>query len=111
MFIVCSFELPQYTCNKISVPLSMRGASLQGSDVIIGNVGDSRAILGTMSDDGSLKAVQLTVDLKPNLPRKFPDAQIFKLCIVLGSMAGLMPLTYYDKHDGGDSKILLVYIS
>lgn len=42
----------------------------QGGDVIIGNVGDSRAILGTKSDDGSLLAVQLTVDLKPNLPQE-----------------------------------------
>ena len=35
--------------------------------MIIGNVGDSRAILGTkVEDDESLVAVQLTVDLKPN---------------------------------------------
>ncbi|XP_077210514.1 putative protein phosphatase 2C 33 [Tasmannia lanceolata] len=42
----------------------------QGQDLIIGNVGDSRAILGTRDDDGTLTAVQLTVDLKPNLPRE-----------------------------------------
>lgn len=42
----------------------------QGNDVILGNVGDSRAILGTKSDDGSLIAVPLTVDLKPNLPKE-----------------------------------------
>nr|XP_004237585.1 probable protein phosphatase 2C 33 [Solanum lycopersicum] len=40
----------------------------QGQDLVIGNVGDSRAILGTRDKDGSLTAVQLTVDLKPNLP-------------------------------------------
>ncbi|KAK1292189.1 putative protein phosphatase 2C 66 [Acorus calamus] len=42
----------------------------QGQDLIIGNVGDSRAVLGTRHKDNSLVAVQLTVDLKPNLPRE-----------------------------------------
>ncbi|XP_077250216.1 putative protein phosphatase 2C 33 [Tasmannia lanceolata] len=42
----------------------------QGQDLIIGNVGDSRAILGTRDQDDTLIAVQLTVDLKPNLPRE-----------------------------------------
>lgn len=40
-----------------------------GSDVIIANLGDSRAVLGTMIN-GQLTAVQLTTDLKPGLPRK-----------------------------------------
>ncbi|KAK3002747.1 hypothetical protein RJ639_017877 [Escallonia herrerae] len=40
----------------------------QGQDLVIGNVGDSRAILGTRDKDNSLIPVQLTVDLKPNLP-------------------------------------------
>ncbi|XP_071732101.1 probable protein phosphatase 2C 33 [Rutidosis leptorrhynchoides] len=40
----------------------------QGQDLIIGNVGDSRAILCTRDKTNSLIAVQLTVDLKPNLP-------------------------------------------
>jgi serine/threonine protein phosphatase PrpC len=35
---------------------------------VIGNVGDSRAILATRGDDHCLTAVQLTVDLKPSLP-------------------------------------------
>lgn len=42
----------------------------QGQDLAISNVGDSRAILGTMSPDNRLMAVQLTVDLKPNLPKE-----------------------------------------
>ncbi|XP_078433199.1 putative protein phosphatase 2C 66 [Wolffia australiana] len=42
----------------------------QGQDLIIGNVGDSRAVLGMREEDGTLEAVQLTVDLKPNLPRE-----------------------------------------
>ncbi|XP_057471842.1 probable protein phosphatase 2C 33 [Actinidia eriantha] len=40
----------------------------QGQYLVIGNVGDSRAVLGTRDKDDSLVAVQLTVDLKPNLP-------------------------------------------
>lgn len=43
----------------------------QGEKIIIANVGDSRAVLGTTSDDGDLVAVQLTIDFKPNLPREF----------------------------------------
>jgi serine/threonine protein phosphatase PrpC len=42
----------------------------QGKHLVIGNVGDSRAILGTKDDKGAYTAVQLTVDLKPNLPRE-----------------------------------------
>ncbi|KAL6139345.1 hypothetical protein ACLB2K_064622 [Fragaria x ananassa] len=40
----------------------------QGRDIIVGNVGDSRAVLCTRDKDDTLLAVQLTVDLKPNLP-------------------------------------------
>lgn len=35
---------------------------------MVANVGDSRAVLGTLSDDGSLVPFQLTVDFRPNLP-------------------------------------------
>lgn len=41
---------------------------MQGRNLIIGNLGDSRAILGTRDKDNQLMAVQLTVDLKPNIP-------------------------------------------
>lgn len=37
---------------------------------MIGNVGDSRAIIGTKDGNGAYVAVQLTVDLKPDLPSK-----------------------------------------
>ncbi|XP_042037316.1 probable protein phosphatase 2C 33 [Salvia splendens] len=40
----------------------------QGQDLVVGNIGDSRAILATRDANNSLAAVQLTVDLKPNLP-------------------------------------------
>ncbi|KAJ4829297.1 hypothetical protein Tsubulata_000994 [Turnera subulata] len=42
----------------------------KGQDLVIGNVGDSRAVLATRDKDNSLLAVQLTVDLKPDLPRE-----------------------------------------
>lgn len=40
----------------------------QGNDLIIGNLGDSRAILATRGENNQLVAVQLTVDLKPSIP-------------------------------------------
>ncbi|KAJ8766849.1 hypothetical protein K2173_009150 [Erythroxylum novogranatense] len=41
-----------------------------GEHLVVANVGDSRAVLATTSDDGSLVALQLTVDFKPNLPEE-----------------------------------------
>ncbi|CAA2992370.1 probable phosphatase 2C 34 [Olea europaea subsp. europaea] len=42
----------------------------QGELIFIANVGDSRAVLATMSETGNLEAVQLTMDFKPNLPQE-----------------------------------------
>ncbi|KAK8317427.1 hypothetical protein V6Z11_A13G106200 [Gossypium hirsutum] len=42
--------------------------AFKGPYLVVGNVGNSRAVLATRDKDNSLKAVQLTVDLKPNLP-------------------------------------------
>nr|BAK07762.1 predicted protein [Hordeum vulgare subsp. vulgare] len=42
----------------------------QGELMVIANVGDSRAVLATTSDDGDVTAVQLTVDFKPDLPQE-----------------------------------------
>lgn len=44
--------------------------ALQGDVMIIANVGDSRAVMAVTSSDGNLEPVQLTKDLKPNLPGK-----------------------------------------
>ncbi|CAA3009927.1 probable phosphatase 2C 52 [Olea europaea subsp. europaea] len=49
----------------------------QGSNLFMGNIGDSRAILGSKDSNDSLVAIQLTVDLKPNLPR---EAERIKRC-------------------------------
>ncbi|XP_024192970.1 probable protein phosphatase 2C 34 [Rosa chinensis] len=42
----------------------------QGELLIIAHVGDSRAVLASTSEDGSLVPIQLTVDFKPNLPQE-----------------------------------------
>lgn len=47
----------------------LNGLFLQGEVIYVANVGDSRAVLATVSEEGSLSAVQLTVDFKPNIPR------------------------------------------
>ncbi|KAL3655693.1 hypothetical protein CASFOL_000089 [Castilleja foliolosa] len=39
----------------------------QGEELVVANLGDSRAILGTRTENG-IKAVQLTTDLKPGIP-------------------------------------------
>lgn len=49
-----------FTCLFHGVP--------QDQYLVVGNIGDSRAILGTRDHNDQLLAVQLTVDLKPNLP-------------------------------------------
>ncbi|WCJ29568.1 Protein phosphatase 2C family protein [Euphorbia peplus] len=48
----------------------------QGEDLVISNLGDSRAILGTLSEDG-IMAMQLTTDLKPSQPG---EAERIKKC-------------------------------
>ncbi|XP_052207836.1 probable protein phosphatase 2C 66 isoform X4 [Diospyros lotus] len=50
----------------------------QGQDLIIGNVGDSRAVLATRDKEDALTAEQLTIDLKPNLPREAARIQQYK---------------------------------
>ncbi|ESW08805.1 hypothetical protein PHAVU_009G076300 [Phaseolus vulgaris] len=48
----------------------------QGEDLVMANLGDSRAILGTISD-GEIMAIQLTTDMKPGLPC---EAERIKSC-------------------------------
>ncbi|KAL6975814.1 hypothetical protein U1Q18_024610 [Sarracenia purpurea var. burkii] len=49
----------------------------QGSNLYMGNIGDSRAILGSKDNNDSMVAIQLTIDLKPDLPR---EAERIKRC-------------------------------
>ncbi|KAG7610429.1 PPM-type phosphatase domain [Arabidopsis suecica] len=52
-------------------------AITQGDDLVIANLGDSRAVLGTMTEDGEIKAVQLTSDLTPDVPS---EAERIRMC-------------------------------
>ncbi|XVF01946.1 hypothetical protein REPUB_Repub04eG0133300 [Reevesia pubescens] len=49
----------------------------QGSNLFMGYIGDSRAIMGSKDSNNSMVAIQLTVDLKPDLPR---EAERIKRC-------------------------------
>ncbi|WCJ30676.1 Protein phosphatase 2C family protein [Euphorbia peplus] len=49
----------------------------QGSNLFMGYIGDSRAIMGSKDSNESMVAIQLTVDLKPDLPR---EAERIKRC-------------------------------
>jgi hypothetical protein len=47
----------------------------QGTDLYMANIGDSRAVLGSRDCAGSgMVAVQLTVDLKPDVPSTPPHS-------------------------------------
>ncbi|QHO17308.1 uncharacterized protein [Arachis hypogaea] len=49
----------------------------QGSILFMSNIGDSRAIMGSKDSNDSMVAIQLTIDLKPDLPR---EAERIKRC-------------------------------
>ncbi|KAK0595879.1 hypothetical protein LWI29_010846 [Acer saccharum] len=46
------------------------GMDADGENLTVANVGDSRAVLATLSDDGSLVPLQLTIDFRVNLPEE-----------------------------------------
>ncbi|EEF45811.1 probable protein phosphatase 2C 72 [Ricinus communis] len=56
-------ESLDFSCSGTTAVVVVR----QGEDLVIANLGDSRAILGTIKDNG-IMAVQLTNDLKPSVP-------------------------------------------
>ncbi|GAA0184431.1 protein phosphatase [Lithospermum erythrorhizon] len=49
----------------------------QGSNLFMGYIGDSRAVLGSKDNSDVMVAIQLTVDLKPDLPK---EAERIKRC-------------------------------
>ncbi|XP_027193353.1 probable protein phosphatase 2C 52 [Cicer arietinum] len=49
----------------------------QGLNLFMGNIGDSRAVMGSKDSNDLMVAIQLTVDLKPDLPR---EAERIKRC-------------------------------
>ncbi|KAF5748301.1 protein phosphatase 2C 72 [Tripterygium wilfordii] len=52
-----------FSCSGTTAVVVLR----QGEDLVIANLGDSRAVLGTITENG-IRAVQLTRDLKPGIP-------------------------------------------
>ncbi|KAG5591361.1 hypothetical protein H5410_041875 [Solanum commersonii] len=59
-----SLEKLDCSCSGTTAVVAIR----QDDDLIIANLGDSRAILGRKTEEGVIEAVQLTTDLKPSLP-------------------------------------------
>lgn len=58
-------ESLDFSCSGTTAVVVIR----QGEDLVIANLGDSRAVLGTMAENG-VAAVPLTTDLKPCLPNE-----------------------------------------
>ncbi|KAK4340741.1 hypothetical protein RND71_039242 [Anisodus tanguticus] len=59
-----SLEKLDCSCDGTTAVVAIR----QDDDLIIANLGDSRAVLGRKTEEGVIEAVQLTTDLKPSLP-------------------------------------------
>lgn len=53
----------------------------------MGNIGDSRAIMGSKDSNDSMVAIQLTVDLKPDLPSVLYEIIIHPFCFNLSFLA------------------------
>ncbi|KAG4403512.1 hypothetical protein GLYMA_01G127600v4 [Glycine max] len=74
-FMRCFSEIDEKFAKNIDTD-GFRGGSTavtvikQGDQLIIGNVGDSRAVLCRRAPDNRLIPVQLTVDLTPDIPRE-----------------------------------------
>ena len=74
IFVInCHCCVCDQSCNGSYMFLNILLHFLQGNDLIVGNIGDSRAVLGTRVDDNSMIALQLTVDLIPNVPSRQMD--------------------------------------
>ena len=82
----------------ISWPISVIYAEItltlkfQGQDLVIGNLGDSRAVLATRDKDNTLLAVQLTVDLKPDLPSTLSLSLCCCVCFCPVHLANFFPV-------------------
>ncbi|KAF4385118.1 hypothetical protein F8388_014251 [Cannabis sativa] len=64
-----------FSCSGTTAVVTIR----KGEDLIIANLGDSRAILGTRTENNEIKAVQLTTDLKPSIPNKILIKSLIKI--------------------------------
>lgn len=61
---------------------------------MIANLGDSRAVLCTRGIKDILVPVQLTVDLKPNLPSEFFSLSVFLVIILPMGEGGCIEFNY-----------------
>ncbi|KAL7194950.1 hypothetical protein ACSBR1_035207 [Camellia fascicularis] len=66
-------EMDEDLCHNVNIDTYCSGSTSvavlrQGEHLVIANLGDSRAVLCTRGEKDQLVSVQLTVDLKPNLP-------------------------------------------
>ncbi|KAE9618193.1 putative protein-serine/threonine phosphatase [Lupinus albus] len=66
-------EIDEHLAHEINIDTYCSGSTAvtvikQGDQLIVGNLGDSRAVLCTRGDRNQLIPVQLTVDLKPDIP-------------------------------------------
>ncbi|KAF7142674.1 hypothetical protein RHSIM_Rhsim05G0226300 [Rhododendron simsii] len=81
--LIKSFEkVDEDLCDDVALDSYCSGSTTvavlkQGDHLVIANLGDSRAVLCTRDDTNQLVSVQLTVDLKPNLPN---EAERIKNC-------------------------------
>lgn len=71
---VCDINFAHIVCLYLgctcSYTFSTLLSQLKGSNLFMGYIGDSRAVLGSKDDADSLVAIQLSVDMKPDLPSK-----------------------------------------
>ncbi|KAF0908709.1 hypothetical protein E2562_028146 [Oryza meyeriana var. granulata] len=58
----------------------MARPAIPGHELIVGNLGDSRAVLGTRDQNDKLVAHQLTVDLKPDHPSPLEEEYAWYQC-------------------------------
>ncbi|KAH7867397.1 hypothetical protein Vadar_032856 [Vaccinium darrowii] len=81
--LIKSFEeVDEDLCDDVALDSYSSGSTTvavlkQGDHLVIANLGDSRAVLCTRGDTDQLVPVQLTEDLKPNLPN---EAERIKNC-------------------------------
>lgn len=68
---------------------------------MISNVGDSRAVMGTRDKDDHLTAIQLTVDLKPNLPGILAPSFYVRLSQALANVI------HYDSYEAYRQTVLV----
>jgi len=62
----------------------------------MGNIGDSRAIMGSKDSNDLMVAIQLTVDLKPDLPSVSYEIIIHPLCLSLFFFILLLTYSNFD---------------